>query len=192
MTWDFQLSVRAAESSHARSSDGQAIDLDALFRLYSRDLKGFAFRRLRDREAAADVVQDGFLRCMSWQARQVRPATLADARNVLWRVVSNLTIDFVRRKKVRGELVQLDLVANIADPYPTPDRVVEGRQAYRLVKMVLDEAPPVQRSAFLLYRLDGCSYADIANRLGVSPTTAARYIVAVADRLFLKMADLID
>jgi RNA polymerase sigma-70 factor (ECF subfamily) len=69
---------------------------------------------------------------------------------------------------------------------------VAGRQAYRLVKKALDEAPPLQRSAFLLYRLSGCTYAEIAARLGVSPTSAARYVVAMADRLFLTMAAVID
>lgn len=186
------MSVRHLEISGAAVDDGRGIDLDVLFRLYARDLTSFAFRRLKDREAAADVVQDGFLRCLNWQARRTHPTSLSDTRNVLWRVVSNLTIDVIRRKRVRGNHVKLELAEHIADPYPTPDRVVAGRQAYRLVKKVLDEAPPLQRSAFLLYRLNGYTYADIAARLGVSPTSAARYVVAMADRLFLTMAAVID
>ena len=187
-----RVSVYHLEVSSASVGDGRGIDLDVLFRLYARDLTSFAFRRLKDREAAADVVQDGFLRCLNWQAGRRHPTSLSDTRNVLWRAVSNLTIDVVRRKRVRGNVVELDLAEHIADPYPTPDRVVEGRQAYRLVKKVLDEAPPLQRSAFLLYRLGGCTYAEIAARLGVSPTSAARYVVAMADRLFLAMAAVAD
>lgn len=186
------MSVRHLEVSGAAVDDGRGIDLDLLFRLYARDLTTFAFRRLRDREAAADVVQDGFLRCLNWQAGRTHPISLSDTRNVLWRVVSNLTIDVIRRKRVRGNIVELELAKHIADPQPTPDRVVEGRQAYRLVKKALDEAPPLQRSAFLLYRLGGCTYAEISARLGVSPTSAARYVVAMADRLFLTMAAVID
>lgn len=186
------MSVRHLEVSGAAVDDGRGIDLDLLFRLYASDLTTFAFRRLRDREAAADVVQDGFLRCLNWQAGRAHPISLSDTRNVLWRVVSNLTIDVIRRKRVRGNIVELELAKHIADPQPTPDRVVEGRQAYRLVKKALDEAPPLQRSAFLLYRLGGCTYAEIAARLGVSPTSAARYVVAMADRLFLTMAAVID
>ena len=39
-----------------------ADDLDRLFRLYHRDLQNIAYRRLGDRELAADLTQDTFVR----------------------------------------------------------------------------------------------------------------------------------
>lgn len=181
----------ASEAISARGGEA-SVDLDALFRAYARDLNGFAFRRLRDREAAADVVQDGFVRCLSWQRRQSRPPTATDTRNVLWRVVSNLTIDFVRRKRVRGEQLQIEAIEHVADPYPTAERIIEGKQAYRLVKMALDESPPLHRAAFLLNRLNGLTHNEIAARLGVSPNTVCNYICATIDRCFHRLGPLID
>src|SRR5262245_57213186 len=83
-------------------------DLDALFRRYSRELNSYAYRRLKDREAAADVVQDGFLRFLVW-SRERSDAVLPNGpRFFLWRVVGNLTIDLVRRNRILGSLAHLD------------------------------------------------------------------------------------
>jgi RNA polymerase sigma factor (sigma-70 family) len=190
--WAGHVSARVAEVSEEADDQNRPIDLDALFRHYARDLNGYALRRLKDREAAADLVQDGFIRCLTWQRSRTVPTSMSDARKVLWRIVGNLTIDFVRRKRVRHVPLPLDAALQIADPYPTQDRFIEGRQAYRLVKMVLDESPPQQRAALLLNRVGGLTHIEVAERLGVSPNTVCNYIVAMIDRCFVRLAPLID
>lgn len=184
--------IRAADIHRVRSAENCALDLDVLFRHYARDLNGFAFRRLKDREAAADVVQDGFLRCLNWYRQRTVPVTMLDARNVMWRIVGNLTVDFIRRQNVRGTSVSLDEALQIADPYPTQDRFIEGRQAYQLVKAALDESPPLHRTAFLLNRISGLTHREIAEKLGVSPNTVSNYVVAVLNRCFVRLAPLLD
>jgi RNA polymerase sigma factor (sigma-70 family) len=164
------------------------VDLDALFRLYARELTGFAFRRLRDREAAADIVQDGFLRYLVWNRARNHPVGLADARSVLRTVVSNLTIDCARQKKSRGFHDPLDLAGQIADPYPTQDRFLEGREAFRLVKEALDASPPLQRAALLLNRIGGLTHVEIADKLGLSPQQVSRYVVKVLDRCLVRLS----
>ncbi|MDQ8732399.1 sigma-70 family RNA polymerase sigma factor [Bradyrhizobium sp. LHD-71] len=182
------MSVRAAVVSEGGNQQDLPVDLDALFRAYACDLNSFAFRRLRDREAAADVVQDGFLRFLVWNRSRPQPVGVADARNVLRTVISNLTIDLVRQKKSRGFHDPLDLAGPIADPYPTQDRFLEGREAYRLVKEALDASPPLQRAALLLNRIGGLTHAEIAVKLGLSPQQVSRYIVKVLDRCLVRLA----
>jgi RNA polymerase sigma-70 factor (ECF subfamily) len=166
-----------------------AVDFDALFRLYARELNSFAYRRLNDREAAADLVQDGFLRFLVWHSEQRNAKGAASPRFFLWSVVGNLTIDFVRRRQLRGAHAPLDDVADqLADPYPTPDRFLEARQQYRLLKAALDEAPRVQRTALLLNRIEGLTHAEIAQRLGVSPSMVSKYIMAVLERCLLRLS----
>jgi RNA polymerase sigma-70 factor (ECF subfamily) len=174
------------------SSGDCTVELDSLFRLYARELNGFAYRRLRDREAAADLVQDGFVRYLTSQRTRGLPDSILDARNVLWRVVSNLTIDFVRQKRARGAPAPLDMVGEIADPYPMQDRFIEGRQAYRLVKAALDASPPMQRNVLLLNRIAGLTHAEIAQRLGISTSTVSKYIVAVLDRCLVRLSAVTD
>jgi RNA polymerase sigma factor (sigma-70 family) len=186
------VSVQVIPISAEAPEESSAIDFDALFRRYARELTGFAYHRLHDREAAADVVQDGFLRTFAWHRNRTVPSSPVDVRNVLWRAVGNLTLDFARRKRVRGIPLPLEAAFQVADPYPTQDRFLEARQAYRLLKQVLDEAPPLQRTAFLLNRIGGLTHLEIADRLQVSPNTVCNYIVAMIDRCFVRLAPFIE
>lgn len=183
------MSLQAIEAQGSVGSASRSGDLDVLFRLYARELNGFAFRRLHDREAAADVVQDGFLRFFVWQRGRENPPTRQDARCLLWSVVGNLTIDVLRQKRRRGTPAPIDAFANLlVDEQPTPERILESRQAYRLLKLALDEAPEVQRTALLLNRIDGLTHNQIAAQLGVSPSMVSKYIMAVIDRCLLRIA----
>ena len=168
-------------TSASQVSDQKA-DLDVLFRLYSRELNSYAYRRLKDREAAADIVQDGFLRFMIWsRERQLAPHPNGP-RFFLWRIVGNLTIDLVRRNRILGALISLDDIANsVADPYPTADRCLEARQQYLLLKSALDELPERHRAALLLNRIEGLTHAEIGIRLGVSASMVSKYIMAVLE-----------
>src|SRR5262245_32450869 len=104
-------------TSSASDLPDHAADLDGLFRRYSRELNSFAYRRLKDREAAADVVQDGFLRFLTWSRERSGSSFPNGPRFFLWRVVGNLTIDLIRRRRVLGPLASLDDVAHeVIDP----------------------------------------------------------------------------
>jgi RNA polymerase sigma-70 factor (ECF subfamily) len=164
------------------------IDPDTLFRRYSRELNNYAYRRLKDREAAADVVQDGFLRFLVWSRDGNEAALPNGTRFFLWRVVGNLTIDLVRRNRILGPLAQLDDVADrLVDPAPTPDRCLEARQQYLLLKAALDELPERHRTALLLNRIDGLTHAEIGTRLGVSASMVSKYIMAVLEHCLDRM-----
>lgn len=167
---------------------GGAFDLDALFRLYAKELNKFAGRRLNDREAAADVVQDSFLRFLVWSRVRSETVLPNGARFFLWRIVGNLTIDLIRRNRVLGPGVPLeDLADRLIDPMPTPDRCLEARQDYLLLKRALDEAPERHRAALLLNRIDGLSHAEIAARLGVSASMVSKYIMSVLEHCLDRM-----
>ncbi|PQA33961.1 RNA polymerase sigma factor, partial [Amnimonas aquatica] len=85
-------------------------NLDLLFRNHHGELKRMAYGRLGDREAAADVVQDAFLR-YAVMAQSERQAAIESPRQFLWRIVQNLIIDMARRRRRRGEHVCIDDVA---------------------------------------------------------------------------------
>jgi len=160
------------------SASERVIDLDDLFRRYSAELNSYAYRRLADREAAADVVQDTFVRFLVWLRGREQPAFPHGPRSFLWRIVGNLTIDVIRERKVRGPDTPLDAIADLQDPQPTPDRHVEARQQYARVKAALSQLSPRARTALLLNRTEGLSHAEVGARLGVSSSMATKYIMA--------------
>lgn len=154
-----------------------AEDLDQLFRLYHRELRQIAYRRLGDWEMAADLAQDTFVRYFGLH-RQQRTAAIENPRFFLIRVLRNLIIDLGRSSARRGTLAPLEHVQDeLLDPSPCPARLLELRQQVRLLHEALGELPDNCRRALLLNRLEGLGHAAIAERLGVSPSMVSKYIM---------------
>lgn len=151
-------------------------ELDSLFREYHRELATFAYRKLHDREAASDLVQDAFVRYIA-HVRQTEMAA-ESPRFFLWRIASNLLLDLARRERRRGQMVALDAVAphELSDSAPSAERRLSARQEYRALRQALDELPAKARTALLLNRVERLTHAQIAIRLGVSPSMVNKYI----------------
>lgn len=163
-------------------------DLDQLFRSYARELNAFAFRRLRDREAAADAVQDGFERFLRWTQRQGGEHGATSPRFFLWTIVGNLTLDLLRRRS-RGVIRSLtDADMTVADPAPSAEQSLEAGERYAIVKAALDELPPTWRKALLMSRLEGRTHGEIAAKLGVSKSMVSKYIMGALDLCLVRLA----
>jgi RNA polymerase sigma factor (sigma-70 family) len=173
-------------NSMPRAQNG-AIDFDGLFRLYARELNSFAYRRLNDREAAADVVQDGFLRFLIWHRDRRDRTEVLDPRHFLWSIVGNRSLDLIRRKQLALFEPMTAAAEAAVDPAPGPERWLEGRQQYRLVRDALNKMPAAHRTALLLNRLEGLTHAEIAVRLGVSTSMVTKYVVMALERCISRL-----
>jgi len=164
-------------------------DFDSLFREYHRELGAFAYRRLRDREAASDLVQDAFVRYIA-HAREAEAAA-ETPRFFLWRIASNLILDIGRRERRRGQALALDAVAphELADPAPSAERSLSAQQEYRVLRRALDELPKNARAALLMNRVERMTHAEIAARLGVSASMVNKYIARALAHCLVRMAE---
>ena len=157
----------------------EIVEFDDLFRRYWSELNGYAFRRLRDREAAADVVQDSFVRFLTREKGQAGIEQARSPRLFLWRVVANLTIDLIRQKRRRGVAASLEDVSwQLVDPAPTPDVRLEAHQQFIKLRNALAELSHEQRTSLLLNRVEGLTHAEIAVRLGISASMVAKHVAA--------------
>ena len=166
----------------------RSIDLDTLFRLYHRELIACAYRKLRDRAAADDIVQDAFVRYLQRDSQgeeALQPALF------LKRVVGNLAIDVVRQNRRRGGVVAIDGVAeHLIDPAPSAERVIIAREDYARLKRALDDLPRPVRAALLLSRVEGLTHAEIAERLDVSASLVSKHIVSALRHCLKRMGAL--
>lgn len=154
-----------------------ADNMDRLFRLYHRELQQIAYRRLGDRDLAADLTQDTFLRYVSLD-RQARTEGIANPQFFLIRVLRNLIIDFCRSRSRRGSQASLDdLQDELLDTTPGPAELLLLREQLRLLHQALGELPDNCRRALLWNRVDGLGHAAIAERLKVSPSMVSKYIM---------------
>jgi RNA polymerase sigma factor (sigma-70 family) len=165
-----------------------ATDFDGLFRRYQRDLDAFAYGRLRDREAASDIVQDAFVRYIAHTRETARVPEAP--RFFLWRIASNLILDLGRRERRRGRQTSLDEATfEIADPTPSIERQISARDEYRVLLRALGELQPNLRKALVMNRVEQMTHAEIAQRLGVSPSMVNKYIMRALMHCAARLAD---
>jgi RNA polymerase sigma factor (sigma-70 family) len=120
--------------------------------------------RGRSAEDADDLIQEAFLRLQVY----CREHTVAQPEAFLVRTALNLSIDRARHDRSQpvshGVLDKLNLV----DPSPSPDAVYAGQKRLLHWKRGLAALSPRRREVFLLNRLEGYSFPQIAGQLGIS------------------------
>lgn len=137
-------------------------------------------RLVRSHTAAEDLVQETFLRL--WERRERLPAG-SQLDGYVVRTGRNLAIDFQRRERIAPFLAGVEQLDFIVDSNPTPEDQAIARQNMRSLSEAIAALPPRAREVFLLARIDGLSYVDIAARLGISPKTVFSHMVVALERL---------
>ncbi len=113
------------------------------------------------RQDAEDALQDVFLRAYSSLRGSDRPVSL---RAWLYRVAHNRCIDHLRRPVPPP----IDLFETSRKPLHDPIDESERREDLRRLIEDVRRLPEQQRSALLMREMDGMSYAELAEALGVS------------------------
>ena len=128
-------------------------------------MRRYARALVRDREAADDLVQDSLERALS---RIDRWITGDSPRRWLFTIMHHLFVDQLRRTKRHGQLVATmpETIGGAATPPPQDDKV-EARE----VLEALQKISPDRRAALVLVAVEGFSYAEAANVLGVPAGT---------------------
>jgi RNA polymerase sigma-70 factor (ECF subfamily) len=135
-----------------------------LLERHEHEIFAYALRLTGDRDEADDVYQETFLAAF----RGWPPPRRGQERAWLYRIATNKVIDRARRAK---RLVRMDDLRLAA-----PDR--DGASMADLAAAIR-VLPPGQRAAFVLRKVEGLEYADVARALECSEE-AARSRVAEA------------
>lgn len=120
-----------------------------------------------------DVVQAAFTK----YAMLDDPQAVGNPRAFLHRTAHNVAVDAYRRKERFGHIAKdIDTLARGAVDV-SPEDVISSREEIGRLNAVLAQLPENQRTALLLHRLDGLSFADIAREMNISPS-GARFLVS--------------
>jgi RNA polymerase sigma factor (sigma-70 family) len=156
-----------------RASDAEAFRV--LFFRYQPAVYRQALFHLGDANQAHDVVQETFLRI--WERRGALRPELSFP-GLAMRTGGNICLDILRRKGTHSRL-KGDL------PPPEPSAGDDPEQALRikvieteLARVVTTRLPERARMAFVLCRLEGKSYRDAAEILGITEKTIENHMNA--------------
>ena len=140
-------------------------------RLLALKLRRLLRSRGRTIDDTEDLIQEAFLRLQIY----CRDKDVVQPEAFLVRTALNLSIDQHRRESVAqylpGALDSLQLI----DPNPPPDVVFAAEQRLQHMRVGLDNLSPRQREVFLLNRVEGYSFAQIAERLGLSMSMVEKH-----------------
>ncbi len=131
-------------------------------------------RRLGNAHAAADVAQETYLRLEGL-------STVPDVRNgraFLFRVADNLAIDHQRGQAARGRyFTAIDDFDHQPSDAPDPETALVHKQRLRRLAQAVAELPPKCREVFLLHKIDGLTYGEIAGRLDISRSAVEKHMI---------------
>ncbi|NBA95036.1 RNA polymerase sigma factor [Pseudomonas sp. R5(2019)] len=135
-------------------------------------MEALVSRRVGCRATAADLVQDLFLRF--WRRPLVQVEELG---TYLLRCAGNIAIDHLRSEGARVRVNEGWLPEQQDSDNSEPQAALEAGSELRLVEAALRELPERTRQIFLLNRIHGRTYADIAHAMGLSQSAVEKHMM---------------
>jgi RNA polymerase sigma-70 factor (ECF subfamily) len=173
----------AALIQTAREGDGDAFR--TLFDAHNGRVFGLAYKYLRNRADAEDVLQETFIRAYR-SLGTFDPAKGADFGVWLNRICVNCSIDALRRTKRRsaqpleGETLNTVPTDN---PEDDPERAARGREIRLRVEQALNRLSPRQRMIFAMRHDMGYSIREIAAEVGSTEGSVKKHLFRAVDAL---------
>lgn len=135
-------------------------------------MEALVSRRVGCRATAADLVQDLFVRF--WRRPMVQ---VEELNTYLLRCAGNIAIDHLRTEGARAR-VNEELMPAEHEPYgDQPQAALEASNDLRQIEAALRGLPDKTRQIFLLNRIHGRTYADIARVMGLSQSAVEKHMM---------------
>jgi len=137
-------------------------------------------RATRNSPQAEDYLHSAFLRLEEYRARH----TVDNPAGFLVRAAVNIAADEGRHVRVRAEDAHpVEALLDLASDQPLQHEVLAARKRLERVRLGLAQLSPRTREIFLMHRLEGLKYREIAARLGVTVSAVEKHVAKAA--LFL-------
>jgi RNA polymerase sigma-70 factor (ECF subfamily) len=155
---------------------------------YEKQVYNLALRMVGNREDAADLTQEAFLRV--WRGLDNYKADAAFS-TWLYRLTSNVCIDFLRREKRRKtvSLTFLDedhdeaVELSIPDPAAGPEQLAIETESRETMAAAMDALDVEFRQILTMRVINGLSYDEIADALELKPGTVKSRLSRAREKL---------
>ena len=167
---------------------GDAAAFRELFESCFEPLRRYAYRMLRSREEAEDVVHDVFLRV--WRQRdRLEPA--CNLRAYLFAAARNRALDRLRRRRMEegwSDTAAASVMGERADA--DADAALEIEETADAIRRAVEALPLRQRQVITLRWRRQMSYAEIAAELRIAEKTVGIHVGRALRRLRAMLAPL--
>ena len=133
---------------------------NSIFKSNSKTVFNYIYYKFGNEEKAYDAVQEAFIKL--WE--NCAKVTPQKAKSYVYTVANNLYLNVLKAEKVR--LKYADKTEKVTNE--DPEFILEQQEFKEKLDRALASLPENQRTVFLLSRIDGKKYAEIAEMEGVS------------------------
>jgi RNA polymerase sigma-70 factor (ECF subfamily) len=167
-----------------RCQKGDSEAFDELVTRYRTRVFGMVYNMVHNEQDAWDLAQDSFVK--AWKSIG-RFRGKSSFYTWLYRIVMNVTIDWIRKKQIKGtgaefdDAIQLREIEPASKTVPKPDALPSENMEQAEIRAQIDRAiaqlSPEHRAVILMKEIEDMQYNEIAESLGCS-------IGTVMSRLF--------
>jgi len=167
---DDALAVRSRDSRLvSRTLAGDEEAFENLVRLYFTRIRALVYHHLHREDELDDALQEIFLK-----AYQALPRFRKRSNFYTWlyRIASNYCIDRLRKKRL--DLVSLDipegrdaLEARLPESPDSPEQNFDSSERVEMVRLALTKLDPLFQNILVLRELEGLTYEEISESLGI-------------------------
>lgn len=147
------------------------------FKSHAKALRNYLYYKFGNEDQAEDVTQEAFIKL--WQ--NCADVPIEKAKSYIYTIANNASLNVIAHQKV---------VLNYAKSSPnkdttneSPEFILEEDEFKTKLLKAIAQLNETQRVAFLMHRIDGKKYAEIATELDIS-------VKAVEKRIHLALVEL--
>lgn len=182
----------------AKVLEGDERAFRVLFDRYHRRAYAVAFGVVKNQQDALDIVQEGFIKVH----RHI--GTFQGSSSFytwLYRIIMNLAIDHVRRRKNAKGVEYDDRVGREADDIEgegallprimdaNPAKTVIRRELLEKIQLALDDLPEYHRAVIVLREIEGLSYEEMSQVLDVPKGTIMSRLFHARKKMQVALSD---
>lgn len=182
----------------AFAKQGSELAFRELIRRYERPVFSLIFRMVRNRELAEDLSQETFIKVLN-AVHSYRPEFKFSSW--VFKIANNAAIDHLRKRELdtlslegsphaeTPEMIEATAL-QLGDRGETQLEEVENRELGRSIEAAINALRPEYRSCILLRHVEGRTYEEIAEILGLPLGTVKTYIHRARNELRIALGHL--
>lgn len=144
-----------------------------LFREHNETLIRFLALRLRSQQEAKEVAQEAYVRLLKLD----QPGAVGFLRAFLFKTAANLAVDRIRHEQTARKVALETKFLEELGSWPDPEQFANDAQELELAGRLINDLPPKCRRAFLLHKVYGLDFPDIAKQMGLGERMVRTYVV---------------
>ncbi|PYL68497.1 MAG: RNA polymerase subunit sigma [Verrucomicrobia bacterium] len=183
----------------ARCQAGDTEAFDELVTRYRTRVFGMIYNMVHSEQDAWDLAQDSFLK--AWKSIK-RFRGRSSFYTWIYRIVMNVTIDWLRKKQVKGGGIEFDDAIQLREVEPAsttvpksealPHETMERNEIRARIDQAIAQLSPEQRAVILMKEIEQMQYHEIAEALGCSIGTVMSRLFYARKKLQNQLRDIYE